>query len=427
PHKAGTREAHGEPLGDEEIRGAKRAYGWPEDSQFLVPDGVREHFAAGLGKRGAAAYEADVALRQRYAAEYPDLWQELCCLEQGELPAGWDADIPSFPADAKGLASRDSSQKVLNAIAPRLPWLIGGAADLAPSTKTLMTFPEAGSFQPETPAGRNMHFGIREHVMGSALNGMALAGLRAYGAGFLIFSDYMRPPIRLSSIMELPVIYIFTHDSIGVGEDGPTHQPVEQLAGLRSIPGLLAIRPADANEVAEAWRVALKQTMHPTCLILSRQPLPTADRSKCAPAAGLAKGAYVLAEAGSGKPDVILLATGSEVGLAMTAREKLEAEGIPTRVVSMPCWELFEQQPQSYRDEVIPPAIPGRVAIEQAAVLGWDRYVGSGGTVIGMRSFGASAPLAALQDKFGFTPARVVEEAKQQAARTRQARGSSVD
>ncbi|MBN8871536.1 MAG: transketolase [Rhodospirillales bacterium] len=427
PHKAGTREAHGEPLGPDEVRAAKRAYGWPEDAQFLVPDGVREHFAAGLGKRGAAAYEADVALRQRYAAEYPDLWKELCCLEQGELPAGWDADIPSFPADAKGLASRDSSQKVLNAIAPRLPWLIGGAADLAPSTKTLMTFPEAGSFQPETPAGRNMHFGIREHVMGSALNGMALAGLRAYGAGFLIFSDYMRPPIRLSSIMELPVIYIFTHDSIGVGEDGPTHQPVEQLAGLRSIPGLLAIRPADANEVAEAWRVALKQTMHPTCLILSRQPLPTADRSKCAPAAGLAKGAYVLAEAGSGKPDVILLATGSEVGLAMTAREKLEAEGIPTRVVSMPCWELFEQQPQSYRDEVIPPAIPGRVAIEQAAVLGWDRYVGSGGTVIGMRSFGASAPLAALQDKFGFTPARVVEEAKQQAARTRQARGSSVD
>ncbi|MBN8910378.1 MAG: transketolase, partial [Rhodospirillales bacterium] len=349
----------------------------------------------------------------RYAKEYPDLWKELCCLEQGELPAGWDADIPTFPADAKGLASRDSSQKVLNAIAPKLPWLIGGAADLAPSTKTLMTFPEAGSFQAETPAGRNMHFGIREHVMGSALNGMALAGLRPYGAGFLIFSDYMRPPIRLSSIMELPVIYIFTHDSIGVGEDGPTHQPVEQLAGLRSIPGLLAIRPADANEVAEAWRVALKQTMHPTCLILSRQPLPTADRRKCAPAAGLAKGAYVLAEAGRGKPDVILLATGSEVGLVMTAREKLEAEGIPTRVVSMPSWELFEHQPQSYRDEVIPPAIPGRVAIEQAAVLGWYRYVGSGGTVIGMRSFGASAPLAALQDKFGFTPARVVEEAKQ--------------
>ncbi|MBN8928148.1 MAG: transketolase [Rhodospirillales bacterium] len=427
PHKAGTREAHGEPLGDEEIRGAKRAYGWPEDSQFLVPDGVREHFAAGLGKRGAAAYEADVALRQRYAKEYPDLWKELCCLEQGELPAGWDADIPTFPAAAKGLASRDSSQKVLNAIAPKLPWLIGGAADLAPSTKTLMTFPEAGSFQAETPAGRNMHFGIREHVMGSALNGMALAGLRPYGAGFLIFSDYMRPPIRLSSIMELPVIYVFTHDSIGVGEDGPTHQPIEQLAGLRSIPGLLAIRPADANEVAEAWRVALKQTMHPTCLILSRQALPTIDRSKCAPAAGLAKGAYILAEAGNGKPDVILLATGSEVGLVMTAREKLEAEGIPTRVVSMPSWELFEHQPQSYRDEVIPPSIPGRVAVEQAAVLGWDRYVGSGGTVIGMRSFGASAPLSALQDKFGFTPDRVAEEARQQAARTRQARGSSVD
>ena len=420
PHKAGTREAHGEPLGPEEVAGAKRAYGWPGDAQFLVPDGVREHFAEGMGRRGARLYAEDQALFERYRAEHPALAQELEAMRRGELPEGWDADIPAFPADAKGLASRDSSQKVLNAIAPRLPWLLGGAADLAPSTKTNLTFAGAGEFEAGSYGGRNLHFGIREHAMGSAANGMALAHLRPYVAGFLIFSDYMRPPIRLSAIMELPVVYVFTHDSIGVGEDGPTHQPIEQLAGLRSVPGLLVIRPADANEVVEAWRVALTRKHHPTCLILSRQALPTLDRAAHGPASGLARGAYVLADAP--EPEVVLMATGSEVHLALAARERLAKEGIAARVVSMPSWELFEAQPEAYRDEVIPPGIPGRVAIEQAAVLGWDRYVGRGGTVIGMRSFGASAPLAALQDKFGFTPERVAEEARRQAERTRAAR-----
>ena len=425
PHRQGTREAHGEPLGEEEVRLAKRAYRWPEDSPFLVPDGVRERFAAVMGRRGARLYAESEAVRERYRTGHPALSDELDLMERGGLPEGWDADIPAFPADATGLASRDSSQKVLNAIAPRLPWLLGGAADLAPSTKTNLAFAGAGDFQPGGYGGRNLHFGIREHAMGSAANGLALARLRPYAAGFLIFSDYMRPPIRLSAIMELPVVYVFTHDSIGVGEDGPTHQPIEQLAGLRSIPGLLVIRPADANEVAEAWRVALAQKDRPTCLVLSRQALPTVDRATHAPASGLARGAYVLADAQGGAPEVVLIATGSEVGLALAARGRLAAEGVRARVVSMPSWELFEAQPEAYRAEVLPPGIPGRVAIELAAVMGWDRYVGSGGAVIGMRSFGASAPLAALQDKFGFTPERVVEEARRQAARTRAARGGA--
>ena len=422
PHRQGTREAHGEPLGEEEVKLAKRSYGWPEDSRFLVPDGVRERFAEVMGRRGARLHAESEALRQGYRAEHPALARELELMEQGDLPEGWDADIPAFPADSRGLASRDSSQKVLNAIAPRLPWLLGGAADLAPSTKTNLTFAGAGDFEADEHGGRNLHFGIREHAMGSAANGLALAHLRPYAAGFLIFSDYMRPPIRLSAIMELPVIYVFTHDSIGVGEDGPTHQPIEQLTGLRSIPGLLVIRPADANETAEAWRIALAQKHKPTCLVLSRQSLPTLDRTTHAPASGLARGAYVLADAEGGAPEVVLIATGSEVGLALTARDRLAAEGVQARVVSMPSWELFEEQAEEYRDQVLPPGIPGRVAIELAAVMGWDRYVGSGGAVIGMRSFGASAPLAALQDKFGFTPERVVEEARRQAARTRSAR-----
>ena len=419
PHKQGTREAHGEPLGADEVKLAKKSYGWPEDAQFLVPDGVRERFAERMGARGARLHDEWQALRTRYREAFPDLSGELDLMVQGELPEGWDSAIPSFPADEKGLATRDSSQKVLNAIAPRLPWLLGGAADLAPSTKTNLTFEGAGSFEADNYAGRNLHFGIREHAMGSAANGMALAHLRPYVAGFLIFSDYMRPPIRLSAIMELPVVYVFTHDSIGVGEDGPTHQPIEQLAGLRSIPGLLVIRPADANEVAEAWRVVVAQKHRPSCLVLSRQPLPTVDRATHASAAGLDRGAYVLAEAEGGAPEVVLIATGSEVSLALKARAKLAEDGVRARVVSMPSWELFEEQPEAYRDEVLPPGVPGRVAIESGAVMGWDRYVGHGGTVIGMRSFGASAPMTALQDKFGFTPDRVAEEARKQASRTR--------
>ena len=420
PKKAGTREAHGEPLGDEEIKGAKRFFGWPENEKFLVPDGVKERFAEKMGARGAKLRGEWMTLFTRYREQYPELAAEIDMIDHQNLPEGWDFDIPTFPADAKGIASRDSSQKVLNAIAKRVPWMIGGAADLAPSTKSNMIFDGAGSFEPDNYGGRNLHFGIREHAMGSICNGLALSGLRTYGSGFLIFSDYMKAPIRLSAIMELPVIYIFTHDSIGVGEDGPTHQPVEQIASLRAIPGMIVLRPADANEVAESWRIAMGQTRHPVCLILSRQALPTIDRSKFAPASGTAKGAYVLADAEGGKPDVILMGTGSEVDLCMGARETLRVEGIKARVVSMPSWELFEHQPESYRDEVLPPDVPGRVAVEQAATMGWHRYVGIKGAVIGMHTFGASAPLPDLQKKFGFTPEKVLEAARTQAARNRE-------
>ena len=417
PKKAGTREAHGEPLGEEEIRAAKRTYGWPEDAQFRVPDGVRERFAEGMGARGARLRAEWMDMMGRYREQYPELAQELDVMERRDLPEGWDADIPTFPADAKGLATRDSSQKVLNAIAPNVPWLLGGAADLAPSTKTNLTFQGARSYQAGQYDGRNLHFGIREHAMGAIANGMALARLRPYVAGFLIFSDYMKPPIRLSAIMELPVIYIFTHDSIGVGEDGPTHQPVEQLVALRAVPGLVVIRPADANEVAEAWRVVMRLRHEPACLILSRQALPTVDRAQYAAASGLARGAYVLADAEGGPPDVILMGTGSEVALCVGAYEALKAEGVRARVVSMPSWDLFEHQDQAYRDEVLPPDVTGRVAVEQGAKLGWDRYVGAGGAVIAMHTFGASAPAAALATKFGFTPERVLEEARKQAGR----------
>ncbi len=414
PKKAGTKEAHGEPLGEDEIKGAKWAFGFPEDKQFYVPDGVQAHFAEGIGKRGASGSKAWYELFERYRAEYPELAAELDMINEHTLPEGWDKEIPVFEASEKGVASRESSGKVLNAIAPNLPWLIGGAADLSPSTKTNMTFQGAGSFEAGSYGGRNLHFGVREHAMGSISNGIALSGLRPYCSGFLIFMDYMKPPIRLSAIMELPVLYIFTHDSIGVGEDGPTHQPIEQLAQLRATPGLLTIRPGDANEVAEAWRVILPLKEQPAALILSRQPMPTLDRRKYAPASGLAKGAYVLATSDA-TPDVILIATGTELGLAVAAYESLKSEGISARVVSMPCWELFEQQTQAYRDSVLPPSVTGRVVIEQAAALGWDRYAGASGKMIVMRTFGASAPLSALMKKFGFTPELILEAAREQA------------
>ena len=412
PKKAGTREAHGEPLGEEEIRGAKRSYGWPEESSFLVPDGVHERFAEKLGARGAEKSAAWEALFARYRTEYPELARELDQIREHKLPDGWDSDIPTFPADAKGVASRDSSQKVLNAIGPHLPWLIGGAADLAPSTKSNMTFQGAGSFEAGEYGGRNLHFGIREHAMGSIVNGMATYGLRSYGSGFLIFSDYMKAPIRLSAIMELPVIYIFTHDSIGVGEDGPTHQPIEQISTLRAIPGLHTIRPCDANEVAAAWRLALTASHQPTALILSRQALPTLDRSEFASAEGLARGAYVLHDAPGGEPQVILMATGSEVSLIVSAAKTLADEGIRARVVSMPCWDIFEKQDEDYREQVLPRKIRARVGVEQAATMGWDRYVGIDGRIIGMHTFGASAPLPELLKKFGFTADKVAEAAR---------------
>jgi len=411
PKKAGTREAHGEPLGDEEIKGAKRFYGWPEDKQFYVPPGVRENFTKRLGARGERLRHAWMGMLKRYREAHPDLARELDQMDRHELPDGWDQAIPSFPTDAKGLASRDSSQKVLNAVAPRVPWLIGGAADLAPSTKSNMTFDGAGSFQADDYAGRNLHFGIREHAMGSVCNGIALSGMRAYGSGFLIFSDYMKPPIRLAAIMELPVFYLFTHDSIGVGEDGPTHQPIEQLISLRAIPGMLVVRPADANEVAEAWRVAMQSRHKPVALALSRQALPTFDRGKYAAASGLQRGAYVMADC-AGEPEIILLGTGSEVQLCVGAYEQLTQDGVRARVVSMPCWELFEEQDESYRLSVLPKSVTTRLAVEQGSSLGWDRYVGPAGAVVGMHTFGASAPLAALQKKFGFTPEKVLEAAR---------------
>jgi transketolase len=414
PHKHDTSSAHGEPLGEEEVRLAKRSYGWPEDAKFLVPEGVRKHFRDGIGQRGHSLREAWTALFESYRRKYPDLAGQIERMQRRELPEGWDADLPVFPADAKGLASRDSSGKVLNAIAAHYPWLIGGAADLAPSTKTRLTFEGAGDLDADTPGGRNLHFGIREHAMGAILNGLALSKIRPFGASFLIFSDYMKPPIRLAALMELPVIYVFTHDSIGVGQDGPTHQPIEQLIALRSIPGLITLRPADANEVVEAWRVIIALAHQPACLVLSRQPLPTFDRKRYAPAAGSRRGAYVLADAPAGKPAVILIGTGSEVALCIDAYEELERDGIPARVVSMPSWELFEQQDQSYRDGVLPPDVTARVSVEMGSVIGWDRYVGTTGVTVGMNTFGASAPLKDLLTKFGFTPAKVLAAAKQQ-------------
>lgn len=417
PNKQDTRGAHGEPLGEEEIRLTKRNYGWPEDARFLVPDEVRQHFAAGIGARGKALRDAWFDSFEAYKAEYPELADHLYCMQHRQLPQGWDRDLPTFPPDARGEASRNSSGKVLNALAQNVPWLIGGAADLAPSTKTRLTFEGAGDFTATSPGGRNFHFGIREHAMGAILNGLSLSKIRSFGAGFLIFSDYGRPAVRLSALMELPVIHIFTHDSIGVGEDGPTHQPVEQLASLRAVPGLIDLRPADANEVVEAWCVIMQLRHDPVALILSRQNLPTFDRSQYASAAGVAKGAYVLADAQNGRPDVILIGTGSEVQLCVAAYEQLTAEGIRARVVSMPSWHLFEKQDRAYKDSVLPPEVTARVSVEQASTLGWARYVGLAGCSIGMETFGASAPLQALQEKFGFTPDRVVAAAREQLER----------
>jgi len=417
PHKQDTHAAHGEPLGEEEIRLCKRFYGWPEEAKFLVPEGVRERFAAGIGARGARLRAEWVGLFESYKAGHPALADDLDRMQHRRLPEGWEKSIPTFPADAKGLAGRDASAKVLNAVAQAVPWLIGGSADLAPSTKTRLTFDGAGDFEAGSYGGRNMHFGIREHAMGAVLNGLSLSKVRPYGSGFLIFSDYGRPSIRLAAIMEIPVIYVFTHDSIGVGEDGPTHQPVEHLLSLRAIPGLVTIRPGDANEVAEAWRVILQSRHEPVCLILSRQALPTLDRSKYAAASGLARGGYTLADPPSGDPEVLLLATGSEVSLCVAAHELLVKEGVRSRVVSMPSWELFDRQDQAYKETVLPSSVRARVSVEQGSTLGWERYVGSSGRAIGMRTFGASAPLKELQKKFGFEPGNVVSAAREQLTR----------
>jgi transketolase len=414
PNKQDTSAAHGEPLGEEEIKLTKRNYDWPEDKKFLVPDDVRKAFRDGIGKRGHELRDAWIARFNEYKQTYPDLADQLYRMQHRQLPEGWDKDLPIFPADAKGIAGRDASSTVLNVIANNVPWLIGGSADLAPSTKTRLTFEGAGDLTAENYGGRNLHFGVREHAMGAILNGMSLAKVRPYGSGFLIFSDYARPAIRLSALMEIPVIHIFTHDSIGVGEDGPTHQPVEQLSSLRSVPGLITLRPGDANEVVEAWRVIIELHHEPVALILTRQALPTLDRTKYSAASGVAKGAYVLADADDRKPEVVLMASGSEVSLCVDAYEQLKTEGIKARVVSMPSWELFERQSQEYRDSVVPPDVRARVSVEQGSTLGWDRYVGPTGQSVGMRTFGASAPLKELQKKFGFTPENVVAAAKAQ-------------
>jgi transketolase len=408
PHKQDTAEAHGEPLGDEEIRLAKRAYGWPEDAKFLVPDGVHEHFAAGIGARGETARREWTTLFEQYRAIHPELAVEIEQMQRRDLPGGWDRNLPVFHTDAKGIAGREASGKTLNVLAQNIPWFLGGSADLGPSNKTLLTYEGAGHFQPGNPGGKNLHFGIREHAMGAVLNGLALSKVRAYGATFFIFSDYARPAIRLSAVMEIPSIFVFTHDAMGDGEDGPTHQPVEHLASLRAIPGLVTLRPGDANEVVEAYRYILQLRHQPAVLVLSRQPLPTLDRSRYAPASGVAKGAYVLADCPDGNPEVILIASGSEVSVAIDAHERLLSDGIRSRVVSMPSWEIFDHQTQQYRDSVLPPHVKARVAVEQASTFGWERYVGPSGRVIGMTTFGASAPLKELQRKFGFEPDRLV-------------------
>ena len=413
PNKQDTSAAHGEPLGEQEVRLAKRHYGWPEDARFLVPEGVREHFQAGIGARGQALRDAWMARFEEYKKQYPELADLGYRMLRRELPEGWDRELPTFPADPKGIATRDASGQVLNAVAKNVPWLLGGSADLGPSCKTRLTFEGAGELSAENFGGRNLHFGIREHAMGAILNGLSLSKIRPFGSGFLIFSDYGRAAIRLSALMEIPVIYIFTHDSIGVGEDGPTHQPVEHLASLRAIPGLVTLRPGDANEVVEAYRYVMQLHHQPAVLVLSRQAMPTLDRSRYAPASGVARGAYVLADSRDGKPEVILIASGSEVSLAVQAHEKLSAEGVRSRVVSMPSWEIFDHQSVEYRDSVLPPDVKARVAVEQASTFGWERYVGLSGRIIGMKTFGASAPLKELQRKFGFEPERVAAAARE--------------
>jgi transketolase len=417
PNKQDTAAAHGEPLGEEEVRLVKRSYEWPEDEKFLVPDGVYEHFAAGVGARGASLRREWTELLEAYRIKHPELANEIELMQRRELPIEWDRNLPVFPTDAKGIAGREASGKVLNVLAQNIPWFLGGSADLGPSNKTTLTFSGAGDFQAESPSGRNLHFGIREHAMAAIVNGLSLSKLRAFGATFFIFSDYARAAIRLATLMELPAIFVFTHDAMGDGEDGPTHQPVEQLVSLRAIPGLITLRPGDANEVVEAYRYVMQLRHQPAVLVLSRQALPTLDRSKYGPAAGVAHGAYVLADAPGGNPEVIIIASGSEVSLAVEAHEKLLAEGIRSRVVSMPSWEIFDHQTEDYRDNVLPPKVKARVAVEQASTLGWERYVGASGYVVGMKTFGASAPLKELQRKFGFEPDQVVAAAKKQLGR----------
>jgi len=411
PHKIDTAAAHGEPLGEDEVRLTKRAYGWPEDAKFLVPDGVMAAFEAGIGARGAEARRRWEALFADYRRKYPELAAEIDQMQLRDLPAGWDRNLPSFKADPKGIAGRDASSEVLNVLAENIPWFLGGSADLGPSNKTTLKCAGAGDFEAGSPGGRNFHFGIREHAMAAIVNGMSLSKLRAFGATFFIFSDYARPAIRLSALMELPTILVFTHDAMGDGEDGPTHQPVEQLISLRAIPGLVVLRPADANEVVEAYRYVLQLHHQPAVLALSRQPLPTFDRGRFASAAGVARGAYVMADAPGGPPEILLIASGSEVSLIVEAHEALTVKGIRSRVISMPSWDIFERQPQSYRDEVLPPGVKARIAVEQASMLGWERYVGDQGRVIGMKAFGASAPLKELQRNFGFEPNNVVAAA----------------
>jgi transketolase len=413
PHKQDSYEAHGEPLGEEEVKLVKRNYGWPEDAKFLVPDGVYQHFQNGVGARGNNDRTAWNALFAGYSKKFPELAGRLNKMQKRALPDGWDKNLPNFPADPKGMATRESSGKVLNALAQNIPWLVGGSADLAKSNKTNLLFEGAGDFFTNEFKGRNIHFGVREHGMGAAVNGLTLSGLRGFSATFFNFSDYMRASMRLAALMEIPVLFIFTHDSIGVGEDGPTHQPVEQLAAFRAMPNMLVFRPGDANEVTEAYKVAIQHIHGPSTLVFSRQPMPTIDRTKYAPASGVAKGAYVLADADGGKPDVILMGTGTELQHCVAAYEKLKAEGIKARVVSMPCWAIFDQQDAAYKESVLPAAVTARVSIEMAATLGWDRYVGSKGKMIGMHSFGASAPLKDLLPKFGFGPDFVVTAAKQ--------------
>jgi transketolase len=424
PHKQNTAAAHSDPLGEEEVRLAKRFYGWPEDAQFLVPDGAYEQFRDGIGRRGHALRDDWQEMFAAYSGAFPQAAREVEQLLSGALPESWDADLPTFPADDKGIATRDASGKVLNAIAAHVPWLIGGAGDLAPSTKTNFTFDGAGALEPASPGGRNMHFGVREHAMGAVVNGLVLSKLRAFGATFLTFSDYMRPAIRLAALMKLPVFHVFTHDSIGLGEDGPTHQPIEQLVALRAMPNLIVLRPADANEVREAYRVIFDLKDEPACLVLSRQKLPVFDRSRYAPASGLKRGAYVMADAEDGAPQVILIASGSEVQLCIAAREQLAAKGITARVVSMPSWELFERQDESYRNEVLPPRIEARVAVEMGSTIGWDRYAGCGGAILGMHSFGASAPIKDLMQKFGFVAGKVMQSAESQIAKHSDSRNS---
>ena len=421
PHKHDTRAAHGEPLGSEEVRLTKEFYGWDPDAQFYVPDGVAAHFKKLLSSRGAIVRAAWEDMFAAYRKQYPDLAAQIDHMQRRELPEGWDSALPIFPADAKGTASRDSSGKVLNAIAEKVPWLLGGAADLAPSTKTHLSFEFAGEFQAPGQGGeyrgRNFRFGIREHAMCAIASGLSLSKLRPFASSFFIFTDYCRGALRLSAMMELPVIYIWTHDSISMGEDGPTHQPIEQLASFRAMPGMIVLRPADANEVVEAWRLIMQIKDRPVSLVLTRQPLATLDRTKYAPASGVSRGAYVLADVPDHRPAVLLLATGSEVSLCITAHEQLKAEGIKARVISMPSWELFESQSQEYRDSVLPPAIAARVAVEEASTFGWERYTGCDGTILGLHTFGLSAPLKVVAQHFGFEPAHVVAAAREQIAR----------